>query len=102
LGSPKPLLGDPKLIIVDEPAAGLDPEERGRFLNLLGEISDRVIVILSTHIVDDVEDLCRRMAVIYLGKVIASGETVPLVKSLEGCSGHPSNLGGKRGLSGHP
>src|SRR3984957_16754245 len=68
-GIAQALIGNPKLIIVDEPTAGLDPEERNRFLNLLAEIGENVIVILSTHIVDDVADLCRRMAVINKGEV---------------------------------
>src|SRR6186713_286496 len=63
-GIAQALLGNPKLVIVDEPTAGLDPEERNRFLNLLAEIGENVVVILSTHIVEDVSDLCPRMAVI--------------------------------------
>ncbi|HET8553893.1 MAG TPA: ABC transporter ATP-binding protein, partial [Rhodanobacteraceae bacterium] len=62
-GIAQALIGDPKLIIVDEPTAGLDPAERNRFLNLLAEIGERVVVILSTHIVEDVTDLCPRMAI---------------------------------------
>ncbi len=62
------LLGDPKLIIVDEPTAGLDPEERVRFHNVLSEIGENIIVILSTHIVGDVSDLCGQMAIIHPGK----------------------------------
>src|SRR6476469_2544854 len=68
-GIAQALIGNPKLIIVDEPTAGLDPEERVRFHNLLAEIGREVIVILSTHIVDDVEDLCPRFAVIRQGRV---------------------------------
>jgi ABC-type multidrug transport system ATPase subunit len=79
------LLGDPKLIIVDEPTAGLDPEERVRFLNLLSEIGENVIVILSTHIVGDVSDLCPRMAIIHRGKVIRTGEPTELADELQGC-----------------
>ena len=64
------LLGQPQLIIVDEPTAGLDPEERNRFLNLLAEIGESVVVILSTHIVEDVADLCPRMAIISSGRIV--------------------------------
>lgn len=78
------LLGDPKLIIVDEPTAGLDPEERVRFLNLLSEIGENVIVILSTHIVADISDLCQQMAIIHRGRVILSGEPIELSGQLEG------------------
>ena len=70
------LLGNPKLIIVDEPTAGLDPEERVRFLNLLSEIGEDSVVILSTHIVEDVEELCSRMAIIDGGEILL--EAVPL------------------------
>ena len=66
-GIAQALIGDPQLVIVDEPTAGLDPEERNRFLNLLAEIGERVVVILSTHIVEDVTDLCPRMAIIGAG-----------------------------------
>ena len=68
-GIAQALIGDPKLIIVDEPTAGLDPMERNRFHNLLSEIGENVIVILSTHIVDDVSDLCNDMAIILNGEV---------------------------------
>lgn len=78
------LLGDPKLIIVDEPTAGLDPEERVRFLNLLSEIGENIIVILSTHIVGDVSDLCPRMAIIHRGRVIRAGEPTDLAAELQG------------------
>ena len=78
------LLGDQKLIIVDEPTAGLDPEERVRFLNLLSEIGENVVVILSTHIVGDVSDLCPRMAIIHRGKVIRTGEPIELAGDLNG------------------
>lgn len=78
------LLGDPKLVIVDEPTAGLDPEERNRFLNLLAEIGENVVVILSTHIVEDVTDLCSRMAIIGQGEVLLSGEPGQAMHALEG------------------
>ena len=69
-GIAQALLGQPQLIIVDEPTAGLDPEERNRFLNLLAEIGENVVVILSTHIVEDVADLCPRMAIIAGGRIV--------------------------------
>jgi ABC-2 type transport system ATP-binding protein len=68
------LLGNPKLIIVDEPTAGLDPAERVRFLNLLSEIGEDSVVVLSTHIVEDVEELCRRMAIIDRGEILYEAE----------------------------
>jgi ABC-2 type transport system ATP-binding protein len=83
-GIAQALIGNPKLIIVDEPTAGLDPEERVRFHNLLSEIGENVIVILSTHIVDDVSDLCRSMAIINLGKVLVEGEPLDLAHGLSG------------------
>jgi ABC-2 type transport system ATP-binding protein len=73
-GIAQALLGNPKLVIVDEPTAGLDPEERNRFLNLLAEIGEQVVVILSTHIVEDVADLCPRMAIICKGELLMTGE----------------------------
>ncbi|MGN7920242.1 MULTISPECIES: ABC transporter ATP-binding protein [Lysobacter] len=73
-GIAQALLGDPRLVIVDEPTAGLDPEERNRFLNLLAEIGENVAVILSTHIVEDVTDLCPTMAIVNKGKVLLTGE----------------------------
>jgi ABC-2 type transport system ATP-binding protein len=83
-GIAQALIGSPKLIIVDEPTAGLDPEERNRFLNLLAEIGENVVVILSTHIVEDVTDLCPRMAIISQGRVLLSGQPAEAMTALEG------------------
>jgi ABC-2 type transport system ATP-binding protein len=83
-GIAQALIGDPELIIVDEPTAGLDPEERNRFLNLLAGIGENVVVILSTHIVDDVADLCPRMAVLAGGKVQLEGAPQELIRSTQG------------------
>jgi ABC-2 type transport system ATP-binding protein len=83
-GIAQALLGDPRLIIVDEPTAGLDPQERNRFLNLLSEIGENVVVILSTHIVDDVSDLCSRMAILAGGRVLSTGAPRDVVQELAG------------------
>src|ERR687889_1670059 len=83
-GIAQALIGNPELIIVDEPTAGLDPEERNRFLNLLAEIGENVVVILSTHIVDDVSDLCARMAVLANGRVQLEGAPLDLIRSTRG------------------
>jgi ABC-2 type transport system ATP-binding protein len=83
-GIAQALIGAPKLIIVDEPTAGLDPEERNRFLNLLAAISEEVIVILSTHIVEDVADLCPQMAILAGGKVVAQGAPRDFTAELSG------------------
>ena len=83
-GIAQALIGNPELIIVDEPTAGLDPEERNRFLNLLGAIGDNVVVILSTHIVDDVADLCPRMAVLANGRVQLEGKPGDLIAATRG------------------
>ena len=83
-GIAQALLGSPKIIIADEPTAGLDPEERNRFNTLLSEIGEQVIVILSTHIVDDVKDLCSQMAIIASGQSLLSGSPARLAAQLEG------------------
>ncbi len=83
-GIAQALIGNPKLIIVDEPTAGLDPEERNRFLNLLAEIADNVVIILSTHIVEDVADLCPRMAILAGGKIQRQGAPLELIKEMDG------------------
>lgn len=78
------LLGAPRLLIVDEPTAGLDPAERVRFLNLLSELGENSVVILSTHIVEDVRELCTRMAIINRGQILQEGEPVKEVEALQG------------------
>jgi ABC-2 type transport system ATP-binding protein len=83
-GIAQALIGNPKLIIVDEPTAGLDPGERNRFYNLLSEIGEQVIVILSTHIVQDVMELCNNMAIIHRGRVLYSGSPTAAVAGLDG------------------
>ena len=83
-GIAQALLGAPRLVIVDEPTAGLDPDERNRFLNLLAKIGEQVVVILSTHIVDDVTDLCPRMAMIVKGQVLVQGEPQAAIDTLHG------------------
>ncbi|MDE2487999.1 MAG: ABC transporter ATP-binding protein [Alphaproteobacteria bacterium] len=83
-GIAQALIGRPQIIIVDEPTAGLDPEERNRFLNLLAEIGENVVVILSTHIVEDVADLCPRMAIIAEGRIVREGSPTQLIEALKG------------------
>jgi ABC-2 type transport system ATP-binding protein len=83
-GIAQALIGQPSLIIVDEPTAGLDPEERNRFLNLLAEIGENVVIILSTHIVEDVSDLCPRMAVMAGGRILLEGAPAQLMTDLKG------------------
>ena len=78
------LLGNPKLLIVDEPTAGLDPAERVRFLNLLSEVGENSVVILSTHIVDDVSELCTKMAIIDKGEILLEAEPLRAVEGLRG------------------
>ncbi len=83
-GIAQALIGNPKIIIVDEPTAGLDPTERNRFLNLLSEISESVIVILSTHIVEDVKELCSQMAIINKGEVLFEGHPMQALDMVKG------------------
>jgi ABC-type multidrug transport system ATPase subunit len=99
-GIAQALLGNPKLIIVDEPTAGLDPEERNRFSNLLAQIGEQVVVILSTHIVDDVADLCGGMAIIVNGRIVGQGAPQALTDALRGrvwrCSASAAELAALR------
>jgi ABC-2 type transport system ATP-binding protein len=83
-GIAQALLSNPKLIIVDEPTAGLDPAERNRFYNLLSELGENTVVILSTHIVDDVKELCTNMAIINEGKVLMQGNPITAITQLAG------------------
>lgn len=83
-GIAQALIGDPKLVIVDEPTAGLDPQERRRFHNLLADIGEETVVILSTHIVEDVSDLCSDMAIMGKGKILANGKPAEVIAKLQG------------------
>lgn len=83
-GIAQALLNNPKLLIVDEPTAGLDPVERNRFYNLLSELGENTIVILSTHIVEDVKELCTNMAIINQGQVLLKGNPLKIIENLEG------------------
>lgn len=83
-GIAQALIGDPRLVIVDEPTAGLDPAERNRFLNLLSELGERTIVILSTHIVEDIKELCTSMAIINHGQVLFQGNPSTSVDEVSG------------------
>jgi len=84
IGIAQALIGNPNLIIVDEPTAGLDPSERNRFYNLLADVSEDVIVVLSTHIVDDVRELCTKMAIMDQGKIVFHGAPQQAIDSLDG------------------
>src|SRR6185436_12374070 len=83
-GIAQALLANPKLVIVDEPTAGLDPAERNRFHNLLSELGEETVVILSTHIVEDVKELCNDMAIINHGKVLLTGNPQHAIRQLVG------------------
>ncbi len=83
-GVAQALLGNPRVLIVDEPTAGLDPAERKRFLNMLSEVGEQVIVILSTHIVDDVEEICSNMSIIDKGEVKYTGKPYEAMELLKG------------------
>jgi len=84
VGIAQALIGNPQLIIVDEPTAGLDPGERNRFHNLLADVGQEVVIILSTHIVDDVKELCSNMAIMNLGKIVYSGSPISVIDELKG------------------
>jgi ABC-type multidrug transport system ATPase subunit len=84
VGIAQALIGSPKLIIVDEPTAGLDPSERNRFYNLLADVGEKVVVILSTHIVDDVRELCTKMAIMNLGEIVFQGAPQTAIEDLSG------------------
>ena len=83
-GIAQALIGRPRLLIVDEPTAGLDPEERNRFNNLLAEVGEHMVVILSTHIVDDVTDLCSRVGLMVGGRIVANDTPAALIEALAG------------------
>lgn len=83
-GIAQALIGSPKLVIVDEPTAGLDPQERNRFHNILSQLGKETIVILSTHIVEDVKDLCTQMAILNKGRILTKGNPKQLVKNIQG------------------
>lgn len=83
-GVAQALLGNPQLVIVDEPTAGLDPEERNRFLDLLSELGEKKIVILSTHIVEDVRDLCQQVVIIHKGSLVEQGQPNDLIERIKG------------------